>query len=1094
MRERTSSTGCIPQILAVVAILACVIAALLAFGVFRLRPLRAGAVRLEAEADPSTVKAGDLVTYTVTMYNVEVRDGLEILTVTDSLLGDLSGAFVSNLAEGTSDRAIFTRTVGLSDPDPLTNTVSVYAEGAGQVYSDTAVVAIDLLKPTIRVDSAVEPATAARGETVIYTVSVANVGDIPVEVVTVTDSLLGDLTEAFAPTLAPGTSEAQDFEWTVGSDEADALERTVTVYATGVGEVVSDAATTEVALLRPAVEVSAAVRPAAAVPGQEVTYTVAVSNVGRIDLEAVQVTDTEVGDLSPPFPGTLPAGAVERRTFAWPIPSDAVGSLSRTVTVDAAGGGVAVGDSASADLVLAGLQVAASGSRWVREGEPVTYALSITNTSASDAPDLILDRANDAEGELTAELPDACRTLAGGESCTFSYDMVVPAGEESVTNVIEVRYRPEGYDTAVVGVARHTTQVFQVSIAVEKSGPALSQVGERASYVVDVTNTSSPAAPDLIFDAAIDSQGDALTVPDACSVLAAGESCSFSYDALVPLGDDPLTTEVEVRYRPEGFTDVVGGAANHAIEVFQPSVTLSLTGDPLSQAEEVVTHRVTITNTSSEDAPNLILEEAADSRSGELTVPGACRLLVSDEVCTFSYNVTAPSGEDPLNTEVEVRYRPEGFQGVTEAAASHSVEIFQPAIAVEKSGSETAVEGEETTYTVEVSNTSSDDAPDLILDTIIDDLIGDLSREGGGVTATCPERLASGERCQITYAYTPSAADPRSLVNTVRVEGRPLGFNTIVAASAEHTLAVVAPWEQGVGTPARAEVWALEVCSADADVLYAGFGIDGDGVYRSEDGGASWVETALQNENAEVFGLAVDPDDCDTVYAGAWRDGVRKSDNGGRTWDASAKGPEDAFVYSVVVDPIEPDVLYAGTAERGVYRSDDAGATWRTWGLDTLTVPYLSVASDGQVVYAATWEDGVYRRGRVAARWSAVNDGIPAEHHDVYAVAVDPQDRSTVFAATASGGVYRTLNSGGTWERVLPSPEAAFAVAVAPGRNGMVYAGTADGLYRSGAGGDPGSWEPFNAGLGGLAVRSLALGPEGAVYLGTTDGIWRRPR
>jgi uncharacterized repeat protein (TIGR01451 family) len=223
MRQRTSSVGCIPQILAVVAILACVITVLLALGVFRLRPLRSGAIRLEAVANPSTAKAGDVVTYTVTMYNVEVRDGLEILTVTDSLLGDLSGAFVSNLAEATSDRGVFTRTARLSDPDPLTNTVSVYAEGAGRVYSDTAIAAVDLLKPTVRVDTTVAPATAARAETVIYTISVANVGDIPVEVVTVTDSLLGDVTEAFPATLAPGTSEAQDFEWTVPSDEGDPL-------------------------------------------------------------------------------------------------------------------------------------------------------------------------------------------------------------------------------------------------------------------------------------------------------------------------------------------------------------------------------------------------------------------------------------------------------------------------------------------------------------------------------------------------------------------------------------------------------------------------------------------------------------------------------------------------------------------------------------------------------------------------------------------------------------------------------------------------------------------------------------------------------
>ena len=1094
MRDRTNSVGCVPQILAVVALLACVITALLAFGVFRVGPLRAGDIRLEASADPSTAMVGDVVTYTVTMYNVEVQDGLEVLTVTDSLLGDLSGAFVSNLAEGTSDRGIFTRTVRLADPNPLTNTVSVYAEGAGRVYSDTAVVAVDLLQPAVRVDTTVAPATAARGETVIYTVSVANVGDVPVEVITVTDSLAGDLMDAFPASLAPGTSAEEDFEWTVPSDEGDPLDRTVTLYATGVGEVVSHASTARVALLRPAVEVAAAVSPSAAVPGQEVTYTVAISNVGRIDLEAVRVTDSELGDLSRPFPNTLPAGAVERRTFAWSVPADAAGALNRTVSVEAAGGGEAVSDRASADLILAGLEVSASGTRWAREGEPVTYTVTITNIGASDGPDLILEQFTDGEGERTAELPDACRALTRGESCSYSYERVVPSGEDSLTNAIEVRYRPEGVDNAVVGVARHTTQVFRVSLAVEMSGPTLSQAGERVSYVVDVVNTSSPGAPDLIFDTAVNSQGDALTVPDACTALAAGESCSFSYDVLVPSGEDPLTTQVEARYRPEGFGDVVSASASHTVDVFQPSVAVTMAGDALSQAEETVTYQVTITNTSSGDAPDLILEGIADSREGELTVRGGCRVLVSEEVCTFSYDVGVPPNEDPLSTRVEVRYRPDGFENAVDAAASHMVEIFQPSIAVETSGPERAVEGTEMIYTVDVENTSSDDAPDLILSAIADDLRGDLTREGGGVTATCPDRLASGERCQVTYAYTPDAADPRSLVNTVRVEGRPLGFDNVVAASAEHTLAVVAPWERGVGMPDGAQVRALVVCPADLDVLYAGFGSQGDGVYRSGDGGASWVETALQNEDAEVFGLTVDRDDCDTVYAAAWRGGVRKSDDGGRTWDGSPEGLEGVFVYSVVVDPVERDVLYAGTAERGVFRSIDGGTTWRVWGLEDRTVPRLSISPDGRLLVAATWEAGVFRRERGEAGWRGVNDGIAGEHRDVYAVAMDPTETSTVFAASASGGVYRTRDGGGTWEQVLSSPGTAYAVAVGPGPDGMVYAGTSDGVYRSGAGGDPGSWEPFNAGLEGLAVRSLAVDPQGAVHLGTTDGAWHRPR
>jgi uncharacterized repeat protein (TIGR01451 family) len=1070
------------------------IVALIAFGVFDVGPLRSGAIRLEAAADPSAAKPGDVVTYTVTMYNLEVRDGLEILTVTDSLLGDLSGAFVSTLADGTSDREVFTRAVRLSDPDPLTNTCTVYARGADQVYSDTAAVSVDLLKPTIRVGAGVTPTTAARGETVTYTIDVANVGDVPVEVITVTDSLFGDVTETFSPTLAPRTSQARDFEWTVPSDEADPLERTVTVHAAGVGEVISHTATAWVALLRPAVQVEAAVRPAAAVPGEVVSYTVAVSNVGRIDLEAVRVTDSELGDLSSSFPRTLPAGAAERRTFAWPIPSDAAGSLSRMVTVEAAGAGEETSDSASVDLVLAGLQVAATGTSWARAGEPVSYTVAITNTSARGTPDLVLERAIDARGEITAELPDACRTLASGEVCTFSYGAVAPAGQDSLANNIEVRYRPEGFDNAVVGAAGHTVQVFQVSVAVEQSGPARSQAGERATYVVRVTNTSSPAAPDLILDAAIDSQGDELSVPAACTRLVPGEDCSFSYDAVVPAGEDPLTTSVEVRYRPEGFTDVVRATAGYSVELFQPSVALAVTGDRLSRAGKVVTHRVIVTNTSSADAPALTLESAADSRGQQLTVPGACRSLASSEVCTFSYDVVVPGDEDPLSTRVEVRYSPEGFSNVVSAADDHTVEIFQPSIAVEKSGPAEAIEGAEVTYTVEIANTSSEDAPDLILDAVADSLNGDLTRGGEDFAATCPEQLASGERCEITYAYTPGPADPRPLVNTVRVESHPFGFPDVIAASAEHTLAVASPWERGTGMPDGAEVRALAVCPADPDVLYAGFGNRGDGVYRSGDAGRSWVRTALDDRDAEVFSLAVDPDDCDTVYAGAWRDGVLKSNDGGRTWTPASEGLERAFVYSVAVDPTDGDVLYAGTADRGVYRSDDAGASWQAWGRDGLTVPHLSVASDGRAVYAATWGNGVHRWTRDRRDWSAVNGGIRVAHHNVYAVAVDPGDASTVFAATASGGVYRTVDGGGTWEQVLSSPATAYAVVVAPGPGQVVCAGTARGVYRSEAAGESQSWEPFNAGLDGMAVRALAVVSDGPLHLGSTDGAWRRPR
>ncbi len=988
MRERAEGAGCAAQIVTLITIVACVVVALLAFGVLRFRRFQSGDIHLEAAASPSTAKVGDVITYTMTVYNVDVREGLKIITVTDSLLGDLSGAFVSNLADGTSDQEVFTRTVQLADPHPLTNTVTVYAEGAGIVYSDTAVVTVDLLRPVVRVDASVTPPTAIRGETVTYTVAVANAGDLPVEVITLTDSLLGDLSASLVPTLTVGTSETRDFDWTVPLGDADPLERTVTVYAAGAGQIISDAAVAHVDLSRPAIQVEAAVSPTVVSRGEAATVTVTVSNPSPIDLEAIRVNDSQLGDLSRSFPLALAAGAAERRSFAWRVPVDAAGSLSRTVTVYATAAGEEVTDTDSTALAVSGLEVVVAGPSQARAGQPVSFTVTLTNTGSAGAPELILDSVTDFQGELTDDLPEACRALASGETCNFSYTAAAPSGANALTNAIELRYRPKGFANAVVGSADRTVEIFEASAAVELNGPALSPVGRRVDHAVTVVNESSPGAPDLIFESAIDLRGRELGLPDACDRLAPGEGCTFGYEAIVGSGEDPFTATVEVTYRPEGFADLV------------------------------------------------------------------------------------------------------------RASARHTVEIFQPSIAVEKTGPAEAIEGEDVIYAVSVSNTSSDDAPDLVLDSVIDSLKGDLTGGGRDIATTCPEQLASGDRCQITYTYTPSAADPGRLYSTVEVESHPLGFPDVVAAAGEHVLTVIPPWERGIGMPAETEVRTVVVCPGDPDVLYAGFGSRGYGVYRSGDAGRSWAPTALAD--AQVFGIAVDPAECGTVYAGAWRDNVRKSEDGGRSWVASGEGLDGAFVYSVVVDP-SGDLVYAGTALRGLYRSEDAGRSWRAWGLESLTVPDLSVGPDGRVVIAATWGEGVFRRERSEAGWgdwAAINTGIPAVHHDTYAVAMDPEDGRTIFVATAAGGVYRSVDGGGTWEQVLSSPRTAYAVLVEAGDSGVVYAGTAEGVYRSAAGGEPGSWEAYSAGVEGLAVRSLTVGADDGdyVHLGSADGAWRRPR
>ncbi|MFO7742477.1 MAG: hypothetical protein R6X31_09205 [Anaerolineae bacterium] len=871
MMETDRSTGdlleiLIPVGLVLTALLGCL---LVAYGLrlFAPAPPQVQDVYVETRPGVVTAQAGDVVTYVVTLSNQATRGTLDILSVSDTLLGDLSASFVPRLEAGASQREVFAYTVRPGDPDPLTNTVTVSAGRGGEVVRAISAGRVDLLRPAVGVGAGVTPEAAPRGHEVIYSITASNVGEVDFGPITVTDSFQGDFSPFFPLTLPPGASWGKTFAWAVPSHASDPLSGAATVYAASPGEVVSDTAALLVDILEAALEVSTVISPAAIVPGETVSYTVSVRNVGEVDLEAITVTDSLQGDLSPSFPPTLTVGASRRCRFSWAIQSGESLPLTRTVTVRARGAGEVVSDTAAA----------------------VVGALK---------PDLRVE-------------PSVVPTTAvrGGES-TYTVTLVNAGG----VDIEEVRVLD--------------------------------------SLLGDIS-WSFPR------------------------ILPAGTSHSEAYTWFSRADDvGPLTRSVTVS--GQGAGRVVSDTVTTALDLV--GIAASARGPERAREGDPVRVTVTVTNTSSRGAPDFVLESAVrDDR--ELTLPEACRVLAPDEICTFAYDVVVPSGEQVLSTAVELRYRPNGLPSV-------------------------------------------------------------------------------------------------------------------VTATARHTMAGASPWQKGAGIPAGLEVRALAVCPATPDLLYAGFGSAGRGAYWSGDAGLSWTATALQDE--DVFGIAVHPQDCGTVYAAAWRDGVMRSEDGGRGWDVVSDGLEGAFVYSVVVDPTDPDVLYAGTAQQGVYRSENGGDTWRAWGLESLTVTDVSITADGEAVYAATWGDGVYRRpGRSSggSSWAAVSDGIVEGHRELYAVAVDPQDESIAFAATSLGGVYRTLDGGGTWRRVLPSPQPAYAVIVDPERGEVVYAGTARGVYRSVAQGDPGSWRSFDSGLEDLAVRAVAVGPgQEVVHLGTADGAWRHPR
>ncbi len=131
------------------------------------------------------------------------------------------------------------------------------------------------------------------------------------------------------------------------------------------------------------------------------------------------------------------------------------------------------------------------------------------------------------------------------------------------------------------------------------------------------------------------------------------------------------------------------------------------------------------------------------------------------------------------------------------------------------------------------------------------------------------------------------------------------------------------------------------------------------GVYCSDDGGATWEQRVGEGMNTAIYALAIDPTDSQVLYAGSNANPasyvgadpdrlfntvgvVHKSADGGRTWTELPTGfVRGTRVTGLRIDPSNPSTLYASTfgltsgggsnyldTQYGVLKSTDAGATW----------------------------------------------------------------------------------------------------------------------------------------------------------------------
>ena len=307
-------------------------------------------------------------------------------------------------------------------------------------------------------------------------------------------------------------------------------------------------------------------------------------------------------------------------------------------------------------------------------------------------------------------------------------------------------------------------------------------------------------------------------------------------------------------------------------------------------------------------------------------------------------------------------------------------------------------------------------------------------------------------------------------------------------------------------------IGAIGIAPSDPNIIYVGTGEPclrnditfGNGMYKSTDSGVTWKHIGLE-DTQHISKVVVDPRNPNIVFVAAVGHasgpnadrGVFKSEDGGATWKKVLFKDDKSGAIDLVMDPSNSHILFAalyqiyrapwmleaGGPGSGIYKSTDAGNTWthiEGHGLPEgpLGRIGLAVSSESKRIYAlveAKKDGGMYRSDDGGTNWNLINgqhdlsqrpwyfshifadpqnpdvvyslaykmlrsiDGgrtfapIPGSHSDHHALWIDPANGERMIEGN-DGGATVTVDYGGSWTTEDNQPTAQFYHVIADNR------------------------------------------------------------
>ncbi|POH59317.1 hypothetical protein CVS28_07535 [Arthrobacter glacialis] len=786
-------------------------------------PARTSALTVAKSADRTMFGSlGEVIRYTFTVRNTG-NTTLASATVSDPRAGATALAVVPvSLAPGQSGTAFVDYTV--TQADVLAGSISNVATATAtppatatpiQPVSSNEVV-IPRQNPALTlVKAAAEGDFDAVGDTLNYTFTVTNSGNVPLTGVSVSDPRIGATTLAVTPsTLAPGQVGTATAVYTVTQADLNngAVINTATVSGTPpVGSpalpTISSNVVTVPAVQTPSLTLgkSSATTEYATV-GQRISYVLDVRNNGNVDVSEIVLNDPRIGAANVALnPATLQPGGTGQLSISHTVTQadlDA-GKIVNTATVSGTGPkGQAVGPVSSNTVTIPAdqnpsLQVVKSlkQSAFAAAGDVLDYTFTVTNNGNVTMNDVAVADARIGVGSV-AVTP---ATLAPGQTGTATANYTVKQADvdagriSNIASVVgkqpgaELPIAPMPSNEIVVTAPANPAMTFVKSADKEKFAAA----GEKINYTFRVTNTGNVTLSQLtVTDPRVGVPSIAVTPAS----LAPGASGTATVEYVVTQAD--VDAGVVKNIATVAGSAPAGGeplkvpsneVALPAVQASALNIKKSATVTALPKVGENITYQFVVTNTGNTTIANVtVADEKVDA--GTLTfggkavaAPSGITLAPTEQaIFQATHKVTQADVDagDVVNTATATGVPPLGNPPVESTPDTVNLPgTAEPALTVQKSAnaSDFAEVGQALEYSFTVTNTGNVTMSGI---TVADPRIGAEDLE------VTPSSLAPGQSgtAQAKYTVTQDDLDSGAIVNTASTTGTPpRGTEPIVA-------------------------------------------------------------------------------------------------------------------------------------------------------------------------------------------------------------------------------------------------------------------------------------------------------------------------